>query len=162
MPDATPDAEDLRHLHRAVELSAEAVRTRRGRPYGAVIVRGGEVVAEAFNCVEATGDPTDHAELRAIRKAYSIPGASLKGATLYASGEPCPMCMAAILMSGIARCFYATTRDDADRLGFPTKRIYEELPLPPSERSVPAWRIAVTEADRVMDDWDANRPTRQV
>lgn len=155
-----PTAADIAFLDRAIDLAAEAVAQRKGRPYGAVIVRDGVVIAEAFNCIEASGDPTDHAELLAIRAAFATPGTTLAGAVLYASGEPCPMCMGAIYLAGISACFYATTREDAARVGHLTAHIYEQLPLPPAERTIPSIRIASPRATAIMDDWFARQPQR--
>ena len=105
-----------------------------GGPFGAVIARGGAVLAEGWNQVTSTDDPTAHAEVVAIRRACTaVQSFSLAGATLYASCEPCPMCLAAARWARVARIVYANTRADAAAIGFNDAFIYDEIAKPPSE-----------------------------
>ena len=119
-------------MRRAVALSIQAMRTNRGGPFGAVIVKDGRVVAEGVNRVTSDNDPTAHAEVSAIRAACAALGTfSLDGCDIYTSCEPCPMCLAAIHWARIARIFYGNTREDAARIGFDDERIYREIALSP-------------------------------
>ncbi|MCE2494943.1 MAG: nucleoside deaminase, partial [Alphaproteobacteria bacterium] len=116
------------HMRRAIAMSRQAIRTNRGFPFGAVIVREGEVVAEAHNTVLSDNDPTAHAEINAIRAASAKLGTfSLEGCEIYASGEPCPMCLAAIYWSRLDRIYYANRKQDAHRIGFSDDSFYREI-----------------------------------
>ena len=96
----------------AVDLARQNAE-RGGRPFASVIVKDGKVVATAVNSVVATGDPTAHAETEAIRAAAkALKSDQLDGCVIYASGHPCPMCLAAMYVSGIQRGFYAYSIDD--------------------------------------------------
>lgn len=120
-----PNAEDARWLTRAIELATENVANG-GGPFGAVIVRGGEIVAEGQNRVTANLDPTAHAEVVAIRAACQVAqDFSLVGATLYTSCEPCPLCLSAALWARVDRVVFAADRDDAARGGFDDREFYE-------------------------------------
>ena len=104
-----------------------------GGPFGAVIVRGGKVLAEGWNEVTSSNDPTAHAEVTAIRRACQAVGDfSLEGATLYTSCEPCPMCLASAYWARISRIVYSNTRDDAAAIGFDDAFIYDEMPKDPT------------------------------
>lgn len=124
------------YLAQAIRLACQNVR-RGGRPFGALVVRDGAVIAEGVNHTVATKDPTAHAELVAIRAAAQALGTpDLSGCTIYASGHPCPMCLGAMYMSGIAGAFYAYSNDDGAPTGFTTAGIYDEFAQPESARSV--------------------------
>ena len=106
-------------MARAIELSIENVRTGRGGPFGAVVVKDGKIVAAAANNVTATNDPTAHAEILAIREACKALGAfELTGCEIYTSCEPCPMCLGAIYWARPDRVFYGNTASDAAQAGF--------------------------------------------
>jgi guanine deaminase len=129
--------EDERHLARAIALSRERMEANLGGPFGAVIVRDGAVLAEGWNEVTSSNDPTAHAEVTAIRKACHAVGTfSLEGATLYTSCEPCPMCLASAYWARVSRIVYANTRDEAADIGFDDAFIYDEMPRAPHERSL--------------------------
>jgi guanine deaminase len=131
------DADDLAHLARAVALSRERMEADRGGPFGAVIVRDGTVLAEGWNEVTSSNDPTAHAEMVAIRRACQAVGNfSLAGATLYTSCEPCPMCLAAAYWARVARIVYGNTRQEAAAIGFDDAFIYDEMPKAPSQRAI--------------------------
>lgn len=118
------------HLRDAVRI-ADANASEGGSPYGAVIVRSGEVIARAANTVHRTGDPTDHAEMVALREASRRVGRSaLADCVVYASGRPCPMCHAAMRLAGIRQGYFAFTPEEADRHGMETAEIYAEMCLP--------------------------------
>ena len=118
-------------MRRAIALSLRAIRTNRGFPFGAVIVKDGEVIAEAHNTVTSDNDPTAHAEMNAIRVACARLGTFLlEGCDIYASGEPCPMCLAAIYWARLDRIYYANRQEDAHRIGFSDESFYREISLP--------------------------------
>src|SRR3712207_6586441 len=118
--------EDQRYLKRAIELSREHMDRGAGGPFGAVIVRDGQVLAEGWNQVTSANDPTAHAEVTAIRRAREAIGDhSLEGATLYTSCEPCPMCLASAYWARVGRIVFANTRQDAAEIGFDDSLIYE-------------------------------------
>ena len=142
-------------MRRAIALSLRAIREGRGFPFGAVIVRNGEVVGEAHNTVTSENDPTAHAELNAIRAACAKLGAvSLEGCEIYASGEPCPMCLAAIYRARLGRIYYASRAEDAQRIGLSYESFLQELLLPPPARRVPVRRMLGDEAVAVLREWD--------
>lgn len=149
------------HLHetflrRAIALSSRSLETGEGGPFGAVLVRDGKVLAEGWNRVLATNDPTAHAEVLAIREACRAESTfCLAGSILYASCEPCPMCLSAAYWAGVARIYYANTRDAAAAIGFCDAELYRELALPGEQRRVPARRIAIDGAFEPMELWAA-------
>jgi len=141
-------------LRRAVEIAGEGVANG-GGPFGAVIVRDGAVVSEAFNKVVLDSDPTAHAEVRAIRLAANkLATHDLSGCILYSSCEPCPMCLGAIYWAGIQKVVYACDRGDAEKAGFSDKLIYDELALDPSDRKVEFLRIADVGGMEAFAKWD--------
>ena len=143
------------YMRRAIALSLRAIRTNRGMPFGAVIVRDGEVIAEAHNTVTSENDPTAHAEMNAIRAACAKLGTfRLEGCEIYASGEPCPMCLAAIYWARLDRIYYANRQEDANRVGFSDESFYREISLPPERRRVPMSRLLGDEAVAVFSEWD--------
>lgn len=140
-------------MSRAIRLSEESVE-RGGGPFGAVIARNGEIVAEAANSVTIDHDPTAHAEVRAIRLAARRLGThDLSGCEIFTSCEPCPMCLGAIYWARLDRIFYACDRVDAARAGFDDDFIYREIGLPPGERSKPAEVMMAAEAGRAFERW---------
>lgn len=144
---------DRKFMRQAIDLSIENVHNG-GGPFGAVIVRDGEVVATGVNNVVPHCDPTAHAEVSAIRKACQRVGDfKLDGCTIYTSCEPCPMCLSAIYWAGIERIFYGNTKQDAEDINFSDKFIYEELALPMTERHVPAVNMMRDEALEAFRDW---------
>lgn len=119
----------------AIELAMESVNTG-GGPFGAVIVRNGKVIATGVNRVTVCNDPTAHAEVNAIRDACIALGTfNLEGCVLYASCEPCPMCLGAIYWAHIDKVYYAAGKNDAADAGFDDSFIYKELELPQEKRS---------------------------
>ena len=129
---------DEAHMKRAVALSLKGVELGHGGPFGAVVVRGDAVVGEGWNEVLHTKDPTAHAEVVAIRNACRhLASYDLSGCEIYASCEPCPMCLGAIYWARIGRVYYSVNRRDAAGIEFPDEFIYEELAKPFEERTLP-------------------------
>ncbi len=146
------DPQDL--MRRAVALSAEKMRAGFGGPFGAVVARNGEVIAEGFNQVTSNRDPTAHAEVVAIREACRRLGSfSLQGCEMYTSCEPCPMCLGAIYWARLDRVYYANTRTDAAAIGFDDDHIYRELDRAIDDRAVPFIRLDSDEARRIFQEW---------
>jgi tRNA(Arg) A34 adenosine deaminase TadA len=143
-------------MARAIQLAVENVRSAQGGPFGAVIVKDGNIIAENANQVTLTDDPTAHAEVLAIRGACRKLGLfELKGCELYTSCEPCPMCLGAIYWARPKRVFFANTREDAKDIGFDDEFIYRQIALPFEERSIPLipmLRDAALEAFRLWSD----------
>ena len=143
-------------MHRAIALSRDKMRAGQGGPFGAVVVKNGEIIAEGFNQVTSANDPTAHAEVMAIRKACAhLQTFSLEGCEIYTSCEPCPMCLSAIYWARIERIFYANTRKDAATIGFDDEHIYREIPLPLGQRSIPMEQLMASEAALVFEEWNA-------
>ena len=150
----TLSADDHAHLARAVALSREHMDRGEGGPFGAVIVRDGAVLAEGWNRVTSSNDPTAHAEVTAIRRACEALGTfSLPGATLYTSCEPCPMCLAAAYWARVSRIVFANTRQDAAAIGFDDQLLYDEIPKPVAARIVPTLHAPTAEARAVFEAW---------
>src|SRR5918994_3538298 len=150
----TLSADDHAHLARAVALSRGHMEGGEGGPFGAVIVRDGKVLAEGWNRVTSTNDPTAHAEVTAIRRACeAVQDFSLSGATLYTSCEPCPMCLASAYWARVSRIVFANTRQDAAAIGFDDQLIYEEIPRPVAARIVPTIHAPTAEARAVFEAW---------
>lgn len=119
--------DDLHWLERAVALACDNVADS-GGPFGAVLVRGADLIATGTNRVTADADPTAHAEVVALRRAGQVLGThDLAGLTLYASCEPCPMCLGAALWARVDRVVFAADRDDAAHAGFDDRRFRELL-----------------------------------
>lgn len=141
-------------MRRAIELSEESVRTG-GGPFGAVIVRGDEIIAEASNSVTIDNDPTAHAEVNCIRKATRRLGTfDLAGCDIYTSCEPCPMCLGAIYWAHLDRIFYGNDRKDAAAIGFDDDFIYQEMPLKPEQRHKTMQRLMGMEALKAFRMWE--------
>lgn len=143
-------------LRRAIELAKENVEKGAGGPFAALIVRHGEVIAEAANSVTATNDPTAHGEVNAIRKACATLGTfSLEGCEIYSSCEPCPMCLAAIYWARLGALYYGSSQQDAAKAGFDDAFLYEEFRRSPGERKIPAARLLQSEAWEAFAAWIA-------
>ncbi|GAB4256394.1 MAG: nucleoside deaminase [Methylomicrobium sp.] len=124
-------------LQYAIDLASENVRSGEGGPYGAVIVKNGEIIAASGNKVTRSLDPTAHAEVMAIRQAcQALNDFQLTGCVLYTSCEPCPMCLGAIYWARLDKVYYACSREDAASAGFDDSFIYDEIPLSPEKRRI--------------------------
>jgi guanine deaminase len=154
------EAFEKRFMDRAIELALDNVASGRGGPFGAVIVRGGAIIAESGNNVLATNDPTAHAEVEAIRIACRASGSfELHDCTLYASCEPCPMCLGAIYWTRLARVYFAGTRADAAE--FDDAFIYDEIARPPEQRSIPMHAVEHEHAAEPFRAWAEKEDRRQ-
>jgi guanine deaminase len=141
-------------LKRAIKIAAEGIKYG-GGPFGAVISKEGSIIAESNNKVVLNTDPTAHAEILAIREASAVLKThDLSSCVLYASCEPCPMCLGAIYWSGIKKVVYASERRDASSAGFDDKLIYEEILLDPSKRQISFVQIKDNEAAAVFRKWE--------
>jgi tRNA(Arg) A34 adenosine deaminase TadA len=140
-------------MRRAVALAYENIRTG-GGPFAALIVKNHQVVAQGVNRVAATNDPTAHAEVVAIREACKALGTfQLTGCDLYASCEPCPMCLGAIYWARPVRVFYAGTAGDAAAGGFDDAFIYDEIKLPHAARRIPMAQLLHEEGIGIFKAW---------
>jgi len=147
-------------MQRAIELALENVRSGRGGPFACVIVKDGKIIAEGANSVTAANDPTAHAEIVAIRGACrSLQSFQLDGCELYATCEPCPMCLGAIYWARPARVFYAGTAADAADAGFDDAFIYQELDHEPAARRIPMLQFMREESLAVFSAWK-NQPNK--
>ena len=140
-------------MRKAIELSVENVKNG-GGPFGAVIVKGDEIVATGVNRVTAHNDPTAHAEVSAIREACRRLGTfDLSGCEIYTSCEPCPMCLSALYWAGVSRIYYGNTQDDADAIDFSDKFIYRELERPKIQRAIPCIHIKNASTIKAFEKW---------
>lgn len=138
-------SEETRYLREAIAL-ARANVDQGGRPFGAVVVRDGAVIATGVNDILATNDPTAHAELTALRAASRQLGSpDLSGCVVYASGHPCPMCMAAMRLAGVRGVAYAYSNDDGAPFGLSTAAVYADLAKPFAEQSMHIRHLPVAE-----------------
>lgn len=143
-----------KYLRRAIQLAVENVEQGRGGPFGAVIVLDGEIVAEGANHVTSCTDPTAHAEIVAIRHACArLQRHELRGAVLYSSCEPCPMCLAAVYWARLDALYYAADRDDAAGAGFDDSFLYAQIPLDDASRTLPSRRLLAEEGTIPFRIW---------
>lgn len=143
-------------MREAIRLSRRMMERGAGGPFGAVVVRDGQVIARGWNRVTSTNDPTAHAEVVAIRAAARrLRRFHLEDCELYTSCEPCPMCLGAIYWARLGRVFYANTRRDAARIGFDDAFLYREFARPLRRRKLPMTQLLHAVARRVFDAWAA-------
>jgi guanine deaminase len=141
-------------LQRAIVLAIENASSGQGGPFAALIVKDGKIIAEAVNRVTSANDPTAHAEIEAIRQACrAIGNFQLSGCDLYASCEPCPMCLGAIYWARLDRVFYAATAADAAAAGFDDAFIYDELRRAPNARRLSITQLPHPDALRPFQAW---------
>jgi len=146
-----------RFMQRAIALATENVRTGRGGPFGCVVVKDGEIVAEGMNLVTGTNDPTAHGEVVAIRRACEKLGTfSLEGCDVYTSCEPCPMCLAALYWSRCSAIYYGNTAADAAAVGFDDSFLYDEVKKPLDQRAIPIRQLLHDEALESFRAWTAS------
>ena len=146
--------ENNEFMRKAIELSKENMEND-GGPFGAVIVKNGEIIATGVNRVTASCDPTAHAEVSAIREASkNLNTFNLSGCEIYTSCEPCPMCLSAIYWARLNKVYYANSKTDAKNIGFDDSFIYDELALDQQDRKLSSERIISDEALRVFELWD--------
>ena len=141
-------------MQRAIELSIKSVNIG-GGPFGCVIVRDSKIIAEGFNKVTSTNDPTAHGEIVAIRQACkNLNNFNLSGHELYSTCEPCPMCLSAIYWARIDKIYYANTRKDAQKIDFDDSLIYSEFNKNISERKILMIQMMRNEALKAFELWD--------
>lgn len=146
---------EQKFMDRAIELARSGMEQNEGGPFGCVIVRNKRIIAEGFNRVISTNDPTAHAEIVAIRNACDVLSSfQLTGCDLYTSCEPCPMCLGAIYWARPERVFYASVRTDAAAAGFDDDFIYRELDVPLSLRTIPMISLERKEARDLFVRWN--------
>tara|TARA_B100000378_G_C17902526_1_gene363178 strand:+ start:18 stop:491 length:474 start_codon:yes stop_codon:yes gene_type:complete len=139
---------------RAIELSRISVKTK-GGPFGCVIVKNNQIIAEGSNEVTKTNDPTAHAEIVTIRKACNeLKNFHLKGTEMYTSCEPCPMCLSAIYWSHIDKIYFGNTRIEAAKIGFDDNFIYDELLMDLAKRKIPSQQLNQNEAIKAFQEWE--------
>ena len=150
-------AEDAKFMQMAIDLSIENIDTG-GGPFGAVIVRDGEVIATGANRVVPNADPTAHAEVMAIRNACTKLGTFLlTDCTIYSSCEPCPMCLSALYWAGVKRICYGNTKDDAKAIDFDDSFIYDQLDLSYADRSIKCEHFMRDNALAAFRKWDEKK-----
>jgi guanine deaminase len=148
------DDERERYLRMALEEAVRGARSGRGGPFGALVVQGDRVLAAACNEVTSRNDPTAHAEMQAIRAACELLGSfQLTDCDVYASCEPCPMCLGALYWARPRAVYFAATRQEAAAAGFDDAAIYEELDKPLEDRSMHIERVAFDGTSRPFDVW---------
>jgi len=146
-------------MRQAIALATSNVASG-GGPFGAVVVRNGEVLATGVNRVTATNDPTAHAEIIAIRAACeTLASFQLTGCVVYSSCEPCPMCLAALYWSRCQAVFYGNSAGDAAAIGFDDSFLYQQVALPMEARTLPMRRLIPEEAIASFDAW-RNQPNK--
>jgi tRNA(Arg) A34 adenosine deaminase TadA len=144
-------------MRRAIELALENAERGRGGPFAALVVRDEEIIAEGTNLVTSANDPTAHAEVVAIRRACGALGTfRLSGCDLYATCEPCPMCLGAIYWARPRCLYFGATAEDAAAAGFDDSFIFDQLRLPPADRRIPARQIMRQEALTAFAAWLSN------
>ena len=143
-------------MHRAIKLSRTGMSDGDGGPFGCVIIRNNEIIAEGWNQVLSTNDPTAHAEVNAIRAACKKLGRfDLSDCEIYSSCEPCPMCLGAIYWARPRNVYYANTKQDAAAIEFDDSFIYDELEKPIESRVIPFHHYPDKDALAVFEQWQS-------
>lgn len=138
----------------AIALARDGMGNNLGGPFGALVVRDGEIISRACNDVLALRDPTAHAEIQAIRMACKhLDHFHLEGCTLYCSCEPCPMCLAAAYWARLEGIYFAASQEDAASIGFADVAIYDEICLEPGRRRIPMTQLMRDEVLEVFKRW---------
>ncbi|MFY0544058.1 nucleoside deaminase [Brevibacillus sp. H7] len=147
-----------RLMEKAVQVAHENVLSNHGGPFGAIIVKNGEIIGMGRNEVTATNDPTAHAEVQAIREACSkLNTFQLSDCEIYTSCEPCPMCLGAIYWARPKAVYYACTKEDAARVGFDDQFIYDQIALPAESRSIPFLQIFPANGNLPFSAWEQSQ-----
>ena len=145
---------DMNFMNRAIELSINNIKNN-GGPFGCVIVHKNKIIAEGVNRVTSNNDPTAHAEIVAIREACKkLNTFNLKGTQLYTSCEPCPMCLSAMYWAHIDKIFYGNSRNDAAKINFDDKFIYDEFKVKMSHRKIPLVQLSSNYAIKAFKLWE--------
>ena len=144
-------------MMKAIQLARENVLKSNGGPFGAVVVKDGEIIGTGINKVTSNHDPTAHAEIVAIREACNhLQTFDLTGCEIYTSCEPCPMCLGSIYWASLSKLYYAATKDDAAKANFKDAHIYREFNLPKEKRSLPSSQMLRDEALKVFESWNSS------
>ncbi len=145
---------DEKFMLRAIELARLGMESGTGGPFGSVVVKDGKIIGEGSNEVTSSNDPTAHAEIVAIRRACNTLGTfELDGSVVYASCEPCPMCLAAVYWSRAERIYIAADREDAAKAGFDDALIYDEIAAAPDDRRIPMEQRLQNRGVEVFTEW---------
>ena len=145
---------DIDFMNRAIELSINNIKNN-GGPFGCVIVHNDKIIAEGVNRVTSSNDPTAHAEIVAIREACKkLNTFNLQGTQLYTSCEPCPMCLSAMYWAHIDKIFYGNSRNDAAKINFDDKFIYDEFKVKMSHRKIPLVQLSSDHAIKAFNLWE--------
>ena len=143
------------YLKLAVEEAKIGMRAGDGGPFGALVVRDGEILGRGHNTVLKTHDPSAHAEVNAIRNAcFSVQDHHLSGASIYTNFEPCPMCLGAIYWADIRQVYFCADREQAEQIGFMDSHMYHEIARSPEQRELKSSLILVGDLDLLLDEWD--------
>ncbi|MBX9586006.1 MAG: nucleoside deaminase [Gammaproteobacteria bacterium] len=141
-------------MQEAIAQAKLGIENNEGGPFGAVVVKDGEIIGRGHNCVPSTNDPTAHAEVTAIRDACRhLDTFNLEGCTIYTSCEPCPMCLTAIYWARIEKIFFGANQHDAAEIGFDDRFFYEQLNKPLGDRKISEEQIMQSEAKAVLAEW---------
>jgi len=141
-------------MEMAVQLALDNVIGNTGGPFGAVVVKDGEIIGVGQNHVTRLNDPTAHAEVQAIRDACQFLNSyQLDDCEIYTSCEPCPMCLGAIFWARPKAVYFACTKEDAAEIGFDDKFIYEQLEVPHEDRQIPMMKVSPKNADSAFKAW---------
>ena len=141
----------------AVKTALDNVTKNNGGPFGAVVVKDGDIIGIGRNQVTELNDPTAHAEVQAIREACQyLETFQLEDCEIYTSCEPCPMCLGAIFWARPKAVYYASTKEDAAKIGFDDKFIYEQIALPPEKRKIKMTQLFPQQADAPFQAWTAS------
>ncbi|WP_236175901.1 nucleoside deaminase [Pseudomonas pseudonitroreducens] len=144
-------------MREALQLARDNIEAG-GRPFGAVLVKDGRVIARAANSIHLDFDPTAHAELLAIRRASAVLGMSrLDGCVIYASGHPCPMCLAAMHLCGVEGAYFAYSNDDGEPFGLSTAAVYQQMTQPPQWQAVPLRALRPVGEEGLYKHWQELR-----
>lgn len=149
------DAKEANMLS-AIQLAREGMKRNEGGPFGAIVVKNGQIIGRGNNQVTSSNDPTAHAEIVAIREACRhLNSFQLDDCELFTSCEPCPMCLGAIYWARPSQVFYACTRHDASQAGFDDSFIYEEIQADIHDRKIPMTQLRREDALRLFEEWKA-------
>ncbi|HLR38591.1 MAG TPA: nucleoside deaminase [Chitinophagaceae bacterium] len=143
-----------KYMQRAIGVARQGMNDDKGGPFGAIVVKNDEIIAEACNRVSSSNDPTAHAEIEVIRKAcYKLGTFQLADCIIYTSCEPCPMCFGAIYWARPKAVYYGCTKEDAARIDFDDHFIYDELEKTQENQEIPFEKMMQSEANEVFKEW---------
>lgn len=146
------------YMHLAFEEAFSGMRENHGGPFGAVIISDGKIIGKGSNMVTSTNDPTAHAEIVAIREACkNMNSFHIPNAVIYASCEPCPMCLSAIYWANIKTVYFCSDRSDAAKIGFDDKFIYDELNKPINERAIKMQQLDLPISRELFNEWNSKQ-----